>query len=130
MFQRSPRNYARLALVLAAGGCAAIVCPLAIRMEPAHGLGLALLACVVCLATGLVTVELFFRFNSPETAYALAILGQLIRMGIPLVLCAATFAVAGLEPARTLAICFVIVYPAVLTVETWLLVRELQPHSS
>jgi hypothetical protein len=126
MFQRSQRSTTWLILMLTAGGCAAIVCPLADRMDPQRGLGLAVLACFVCLTTGLIVVELFFRFHSPDAAYALAVLGQLIRMAIPLALCGATYLIAGLEPAKVLAICFVIVYPAVLAVETWLIVKELQ----
>ena len=130
MFQRSERSTAWLALMLTAGGCAAIVCPLANHLDPERGIVLALLACLVCLTTGLVMVELFFRFNSPDTAYALAVLGQLIRMAIPLAVCGATLLTAGLDLAKILAICFVIVYPAVLTVETWLCVRKLQRHGS
>jgi drug/metabolite transporter (DMT)-like permease len=130
MFHRSHRSTAWLALMLTVGGCAAVVCPLANRLDAERGLALALLACAVCLTTCLITVELFFRFQSPDTAYVLALLGQLIRMAIPLALCAATWLTEGLEPARILAICFVIVYPAVLAVETWLFVKELQRHCS
>ena len=83
MFQRSHRSTAWLALMLTVGGCAAVVCPLANRLDAERGLALALLACVVCLTTCLITVELFFRFQSPDTAYVLALLGQLIRMAIP-----------------------------------------------
>jgi hypothetical protein len=130
MFERSPRGTAWLALLLTVGLCAAIVCPLANRLDAERGVGLALLACLVCLTTCLITVELFFRFHSPEAAYALALLGQLIRMAIPLGLCAITLLTAGEELARILAICFVIVYPVVLAVETWLFVRELRRYCS
>jgi hypothetical protein len=130
MFQRSNRTNAWLSLILATGGCAAILFPLAHRLDPQRGIGLAALACLVCLTTCLIMVELFYRFHSPDTAYALAVLGQLIRMAIPLALCAATLLTIGLAAARTLAICFVIVYPAVLAVETWLFVKDLQQRCS
>ena len=103
-----------------------MVCPLAQSWRPTTGVYWAGLACFVCLATAICIVELQLWFNSDQTGWPLVVLGLMIRMAIPLGLCLIVLASLGESTAKLLGTCFVIVYPAVLLVETWLIVKLLE----
>ena len=103
---------------------AVVVLPIAFSASGQAGLIAGLFAALVCLVPGLVTLALGEVFRGPNFALFNVLFGMLIRMGVPLAVCAAVYALGGPLVDGGMVFSLLAFYPVMLLVETLLLVAQ------
>jgi hypothetical protein len=84
------------------------------------------LAALICLVPGLVSLGLGELFRGTDAALYNLLFGTLVRLGMPLVVCVAIYALGGPLADGGFAFYLLAFYPVMLIVETVLLAVQLE----
>lgn len=109
---------------------AAVVSPIAFSARGQAGLLAGLFAALVCLVPGLIALGLGEVFRGPQFALFNLLFGMLLRMGVPLAVCVAVYAIGGPLVEGGMAFSLLAFYPVMLSVETMLLAARAEDDQS